>query len=192
MLATLKAGGAFVPIEPSQPVPRLRGIITELQPPVILTSTTYASLCSKSLATDHTCDITTLPISNLWFQELKFNPIAKSSSYTTIQATPLNTAYAIFTSGSTGIPKAVLLRHEAVVSSSSAYGNALGFGSTSRVLNFSANVFDAVIAEVITTLIFGGCVCVPSDFDRLNQLELAMRRMKGSTSLVLEKNYSQY
>lgn len=85
--------------------------------------------------------------------------------------------YVIFTSGSTGRPKGVMLEHAAVATSIKGHGNAMGFCSSTRALQFAAYNFDASIAEIFTTLTHGGCVCIPSDEERLSDLVGVINRM---------------
>lgn len=86
--------------------------------------------------------------------------------------------YIIFSSGTTGEPKGSVLEHQSIQASSRILDNKLNFGRHSRVLQFSSYVFDVSIEEVVCTLMFGGCVCILSEDDRLNNLALAMERMQ--------------
>lgn len=85
--------------------------------------------------------------------------------------------YIIFSSGTTGEPKGSVLEHQSIQASSRILDGKLNFGPDSRVLQFSSYVFDVSIEEVVCTLMFGGCVCIPPEDDRLNNLSLAMERM---------------
>jgi amino acid adenylation domain-containing protein len=86
--------------------------------------------------------------------------------------------YIIFSSGTTGEPKGSVLEHQSLQASSRILHNKLNFGRDSRVLQFSSYVFDVSIEEVVCTLMFGGCVCIPPEDDRLNNLALAMERLR--------------
>jgi amino acid adenylation domain-containing protein len=86
--------------------------------------------------------------------------------------------YIIFSSGTTGEPKGSVLEHQSIQASSRILDNKLNFGRDSRVLQFSSYVFDVSIEEVVCTLMFGGCVCILPEDDRLNNLALAMERMQ--------------
>lgn len=72
--------------------------------------------------------------------------------------------------GSTGVPNGVVLEHRSIATSCCAYGMEMQLGPDSRALQFAAYTFDICIAEILRTLIFGSCVCVPSEDDRLNAL----------------------
>ncbi|TIC90013.1 Nonribosomal peptide synthetase 12 [Colletotrichum higginsianum] len=83
---------------------------------------------------------------------------------------PSDPAYCVFTSGSTGSPKGIVIDHAALCTSASSYGPALGLGPSSRVLHFASCTFDVSVGEVLTTLMHGGCVCIPDEEARLNDL----------------------
>ncbi|UKZ57181.1 putative NRPS-like protein biosynthetic cluster [Trichoderma virens] len=90
---------------------------------------------------------------------------------------PHDTAYVLFTSGSTGKPKGVVVPHQSLCCSMYAHGPATGIDKNTRALQFGAYTFDSVIAEVFTVLVYGGCVCVPSDEDRMNNLASFIRQV---------------
>lgn len=56
--------------------------------------------------------------------------------------------------------------------------------STSRVLQFSSYTFDVSLIEILTTLMIGGTVCVPSEFDRMNNLAAVMEQMEVNIALL--------
>lgn len=56
--------------------------------------------------------------------------------------------------------------------------------STSRVLQFASYTFDASMFEILTTLMVGGCVCVPNDFDRLNNITTVINQMEVNVALL--------
>jgi non-ribosomal peptide synthetase component F len=88
---------------------------------------------------------------------------------------PNNSAWVIYTSGSTGDPKGVVLEHMTLCSTITTHGPAYGLASYARVFQFSAYTFDVSIYDVFTTFSFGGCVCLLSEQDRLNNLIYSMR-----------------
>ena len=99
LLAVLKAGGAYVPLDPAYPIDRLRFMLDDSAPAVLLTQTHLAALFPKlnqNLPVLH-LDATILPWQNR--SHLNQGPDA-------IGLTPQNLAYVIYTSGSTGNLKA--------------------------------------------------------------------------------------
>jgi amino acid adenylation domain-containing protein len=102
-------------------------------------------------------------------------PHVGTAPVTAVQS--VNSAFVVYTSGSTGKPKGVVLEHASVCTSVQAHGTALEIGPKSRVLQFAAYIFDISIQDIFTTLMRGGCVCVPSERDRVNDLAGAINRM---------------
>lgn len=165
MLAVLKTGGAFVPLEPTQPKHRLEYIIRQTGASLVLSSTELTPTCKEFIPVVFAVDADSL--SKLGNGSVLSGAIS-----------PKTAAYVIFTSGSTGEPKGVIIEHVQLSSSSVKGGKAMGFESKPRVLQFASYIFDACILEIITTLIFGGCVCVPSDWERMNGIVDAMNKMQ--------------
>ena len=157
MLAVMKAGAAFVPLDFESPILRLREICSDVDAKLILCSPKYVELCRsipcKTLAVDR--DTTERQPGRL---------------YTLPYVNSEMPAYVIFTSGSTGKPKGALINHHSFVSSSSEFAPAMGIHNSSRVLQFSSYTFDACLIEILSTLMQGGCICVPDQASRTNDL----------------------
>jgi amino acid adenylation domain-containing protein len=93
---------------------------------------------------------------------------------------PSSVAYVLFTSGSTGVPKGVVMEHRSACTSILAHGAECEFGPSTRALQFAAFTFDASIMEIWTTLAFGGCICMPSESQRVDNLEKYMQASRVS------------
>ncbi|KAL4789632.1 hypothetical protein BDV19DRAFT_394889 [Aspergillus venezuelensis] len=169
ILAVFKAGGVYVPIEPGHPRGRISEIISAVSITVALASRGSSGvldgLCGSIVIVDgHVLRAGTLPPG---------------------LSQPSSTAYLLFTSGTTGKPKGLLMPHQAICSSIIHHGRAFGAGPHWRTLQFGAHTFDLSIGEFFTTLAFGGCICVPSDEDRLNNLAGAITALNANTLLVV-------
>ncbi|CAE7002873.1 Nonribosomal peptide synthetase 3 [Pyrenophora teres f. teres] len=171
MLAVLKAGGAFAPLDPDHPASRHKEILRQTSARVVLVSAQHSARWASS-----SCHVVTLSEASI--SQLTADDLPNFS------ATPGNAAYILFTSGSTGIPKGVVLEHRAVSTSCLGHGRAFGITDQSRVLQFTSYTFDFCMAEIITTLLYGGCICVPSDRDRRSDLAKAINAMGANWALL--------
>ncbi|KAL2845894.1 hypothetical protein BJY01DRAFT_247501 [Aspergillus pseudoustus] len=172
ILAVMQAGAAFVLLDPSHPVARLREVCQQIHPPIILCSVEHqaagAELGDRLFILGDGIEAPWRISSN------KVGPLDVSR--------PSHALYAVFTSGTTGKPKGIVVEHATFCSSAMAHGTLFSLGATSRVLQFSSFAFDVSICEILTTLCFGGCVCVPSEEERLNDLAGAIGRLGANTA----------
>ncbi|KAL4967242.1 uncharacterized protein BDV14DRAFT_198344 [Aspergillus stella-maris] len=168
MVAILKAGGACVALDPTQPSKRLEGIIRDSCARVILAAPQHSSRFNTTVPHVLSVDQHTL-------QEL---PPLADEALARGRANPNHPAFVIFTSGSTGTPKGIVVEHGAFCSSARSHAPMLRMQRGSRVLQFASHTYDLSIAETFTTLMVGGCICVPSEYDRLNRLAAAINTMQ--------------
>lgn len=173
MLAILKAGGAFVPLDPNSPKARIKEILASTNAKVIITSDSFASkfadletqvivLSSRTISADQTS--------------------CSSEFYSTaVQST--DPIFVLFTSGSTGKPKGIVHEHGAICTHAIAHGEVMGYHGA-RVLQFAAHTFDVAIMDIFTTLIFGGCICTPSEEERQNNIIGAINNMKADYAIL--------
>ncbi|KAL0935879.1 nonribosomal peptide [Colletotrichum truncatum] len=171
MLAVWKAGGYFVPLDPKTPNQRLQHLIQASDATMILTSTQYSDRCAELHCKPIVVSEDTLPVHS--------NTIPPKPESV---ANPSNSAYVLFTSGTTGIPKGVVIEHKALSSSITALGKYMGMKRESRVLRFCAFTFDAMLLDTFGTLINGGCVCVPSEHQKMNDLAGFIRDYQVNTT----------
>ncbi|CAI7613784.1 unnamed protein product [Penicillium viridicatum] len=92
-------------------------------------------------------------------------------------------AVCIFTSGSTGSPKGIIVQHGALATRLLAEGGALGFRGA-RCLQFAATTWDIFITDVLATFVHQGCVCIPSEEDRLSNLAEFCANSKPSLAII--------
>jgi non-ribosomal peptide synthetase component F len=96
---------------------------------------------------------------------------------------PDDNLYIIFTSGSTGKPKGALISHSAYGTGAIEHRSAMNIGPDSRVYQFASYRFGASIVEILSTLIAGGCVCIPSDADRVANIASAIGAMRANLAI---------
>ncbi|HEX7182279.1 MAG TPA: amino acid adenylation domain-containing protein, partial [Thermoanaerobaculia bacterium] len=159
ILGILKAGGVYVPLDPSYPPERLRFIAEDAGLALILTADRHLEQLPRSIARD-----------TGWPQALDGPETDPPAS-----ACPGNGAYVIYTSGSTGKPKGVIISHRNVIRL---------FQKTLPVFNFDASdvwtlfhsyAFDFSVWEIWGALLFGGRLVIvphwvsrsPADFRHL-------------------------
>ncbi|KAH8432228.1 uncharacterized protein LDX57_009866 [Aspergillus melleus] len=161
MLAVMKAGGAFVLVDPAQPLMRLRKICEDTQTRIVITSGQYMSKAIEL---------------NLQVVEIDrgYNWESGGMHLKGPAVSPDNVVYAVFTSGSTGRPKGVAIQHHAFITSAIVNGSKQHINNHSRVLQLASFTFDASIAEILYPLVHGGCVCIPSESDSRNNLDQAI------------------
>ncbi|RYN46813.1 Nonribosomal peptide synthetase dtxS1 [Alternaria tenuissima] len=168
MLSVLKAGGAAVPLDAAHPAPALQTRLEDAAAQVVLTTSARAEkfdgLVPNIIVVD-AAFLESLPAID--------GPVCPS-------VRPHNPVFVIFTSGSTGRPKGVVLEHSAIATSAEAHGSKFGINRDSRMLQFASYTFDNSLEEMFTTLQRGGCVCVPSEGDRVNDLPGAIARLKAN------------
>ncbi|WP_224362171.1 non-ribosomal peptide synthetase [Hyalangium versicolor] len=153
LLAILKAGGAFLPLDPAYPSQRLAFMLQQASAPLLLSSSSLADQL-PSLGNSLFC----LDSDGHLLSSLPSTNPSPSSS-------PDNLAYVIFTSGSTGSPKGTLLTHRGLVNTALAASHSLRLGPGQRVLQFASIGFDASVWECFSSLLSGALLCLaPRDW----------------------------
>lgn len=165
MLAVLKAGGVIVPVR-ADPVQRLHSILEDTAADIVLVTPEYASVFQ-----DRVSHI--LAVNDTLF--LDQGPVMEPVEPQVVR--PNNAAFIIYTSGSTGTPKGVVIEHQSMATSLLTQIQMFGITPETRAFQFSHFTFDASVHDIFTTLLAGGCVCLPSEEERMNDLAGAIRRM---------------
>ena len=151
ILAILKTGGAYVPLNPHLPKSRLVFILEDLQPSVILSTSDLKAVLPEDVATLISLD------------ELEEEFSRQPDRNLTPIANPKNLAYIIYTSGSTGKPKGVQIEHQALVAFAQTFRKECELREDDRILQFSSLAFDASVEEIFPILISGGTIVLPGE-----------------------------
>ncbi|HKV08815.1 MAG TPA: amino acid adenylation domain-containing protein, partial [Thermoanaerobaculia bacterium] len=145
MLAVLKAGGAWVPLDPTYPKERLALIIEDTAMPVLLTQQHLLDVVPEGVKAAVVC-ADTVDLS------------AEDPSPLPGEIHPESLAYVIYTSGSTGKPKGVGVPHRSLSNHAVACAARYGMGPSDRALQFTSISFDITSEEIFPTWITGGAV----------------------------------
>ncbi|KAK2755921.1 NRPS [Arachnomyces sp. PD_36] len=172
MMGIMKAGGAFVPLEPAHPEARHRAMVEKVNAKMLIVSPETASLCSG-------LELTTVVLSDQFVLAL---PKLDDSALSLTSSSPSNAAYVAFTSGTTGAPKGIVVEQAAMCSSIMGHGRGYGLGPATRMYNFSPFTSDGTVSDIFATLVFGGTVCMPSDTQRLQDTAKSIRDLQANVT----------
>ncbi|KQW93464.1 hypothetical protein ASC94_12565 [Massilia sp. Root418] len=162
LLAVLKAGAAYVPLDPSHPPQRLAWMLEDSGAAILLTQSSLQVSLPPARATV-LADMPGLP-----------DPVGASADSDANPDIPLcdaSLAYLIYTSGSTGHPKGVTVPHGALAAHLQAMSAFHGLAPADRVLLFSSICFDAAADQLWAPLLSGAAVVI-ADPDNLDAEEL--------------------
>lgn len=174
MLAVLKAGASFVPLEWSNPHDRLAQIAQDVGAQKVITSERHEKLCQQALAECKGLDVIVFSDGLVVGLQRAKGEARCRLEFCRLPRVPTDqVAYVLFTSGSTGTPKGILLPHRAYATSGTHHGAAFQMTSNSRVFHFSSYSFDMSLIETLTPLLCGACVCIPEEQSRKEDLAAA-------------------
>ncbi|MCP2243403.1 non-ribosomal peptide synthetase [Lentzea aerocolonigenes] len=152
MLAVLKAGAAYVPVDPAYPAERVAYMLDDLAPRYVLTSVDVAPGLPSGTPVVLVDD-------------------ARPGTVARRVINPATAAYVIYTSGSTGAPKGVVVPHHALRNFVLDHADRFGICARSRVLQFVSPSFDVATGDIWPVLVSGGqLVLAPEDQPVLTDL----------------------
>jgi amino acid adenylation domain-containing protein len=146
VLGILKAGGAYVPLDPNYPEGRLKYIVEDSGPVMLLAK----GKCPDIAGSVPVVDLGTL-------QESPGTHLSPAD----IGLSPTNLAYVIYTSGSTGNPKGVMIEHRSACNLVATQIANFDAGPGGRVLQFASFSFDACVFEMLMAFCSGATLVVP-------------------------------
>ncbi len=148
LVATVKAGGAYMPLDPEYPSDRLGLMLQDAKPKAVLTQSALRNVLSPQ-------GIPTISLDSEWSKvagEPDTNP--------TVPQKPTDAAYVIYTSGSTGIPKGVVNIHEGIVNRLLWMQDMYQLTAADRVLQKTPYSFDVSVWEFFWPLMVGAHLVV--------------------------------
>jgi amino acid adenylation domain-containing protein/non-ribosomal peptide synthase protein (TIGR01720 family) len=146
LLGTLKAGGAYLPLDPEYPAERLAYMVSDSGATVVLTQRALRGLLPAAGAEVVELDAPEAAIGRC--PEVDPEPAGG----------PGTLAYVIYTSGSTGQPKGVMVEHRSLSEDVAAVSHHYGLEPGDRVLQFVSASFDPSLEQVLTALTCGAAV----------------------------------
>jgi amino acid adenylation domain-containing protein len=153
-LGILKAGAAYLPLDPLYPHERRVYKLKDCETSLLLTQ---AHLASTVVPDDFAGEV--LCLDQDWD-----HAIARHSTTNPVNlSSPDSLAYLIYTSGSTGNPKGVLIPHKGLVNHCFAMVDAFALQPSDRMLQFSSMSFDIIIEELYPTLVTGATLVLRSE-----------------------------
>ncbi|MCL1464883.1 non-ribosomal peptide synthetase [Argonema galeatum] len=159
LLGILKAGGVYVPLDPTYPTERLNYMVSDAQISLLLTQEKFQHQFTAKGVYQVCLERDKSAIA----QESKANPVS--------HITPNNLSYVIYTSGSTGKPKGVMIEHRSLVNFTQAAISEYGLNERDspaetlrdRVLQFASISFDTAAEEIYPCLTSGGTLVLRTE-----------------------------
>jgi amino acid adenylation domain-containing protein len=154
VLAVLKAGGAYLPLDPEYPAERLAFMLEDARARVLLTE---QSLIAR--LPEHGAHVVCL--------DADWQSIEEAGAHTPERnISSLNPAYVVYTSGSTGRPKGVVMSHRAAVNLITYQMRSSGAAREARTLQFASLSFDVSFQEIFSTWAAGGTLVLLREDER--------------------------
>jgi amino acid adenylation domain-containing protein len=184
LLAILKAGGVYVPLDPEYPKERLAFMLEDTQVPVLLTQQRLANELNGSKESENCNPLSSILDSrvNILSLDTDWQVMAQESEENPVsEATADNLAYIMYTSGSTGNPKGVCVPHRGVVRliNGTSYAS---LTSQEVFLQFAPVSFDASTFEIWGCLLNGARLVVfPARTPSLQEFGQVLQRYHVTT-----------
>ena len=156
ILAVLKTGAAYVPLDTTHPSARVAEIAAD------------AGLCTVIAHTEVGTVVSEVDVPVLTLDDVRGELAAMPDHNPPLAAEPGDVAYVIYTSGSTGKPKGVLLEHRGVVAFTDATRELFDLTPADRVLGFASVTFDVSVFETFSALLTGARLYLATEDERLS------------------------
>ncbi len=172
LLGVLKAGAAYVPLDPSFPRERLGQIVTEADPQLLISSSHLLTLLPETRARR-------IDLDSEWAEITR-----RAAMPPQLDANSENLAYLIFTSGSTGRPKGVQIPHGALVNILECFEKRPGLSAEDVFVAVTTVSFDIAALELFLPLLAGATLALASREIASDGVELArLLEASGATSM---------
>ncbi|MBW8792242.1 MAG: amino acid adenylation domain-containing protein, partial [Streptomyces sp.] len=154
LLAVVKAGGAYLPVDPEYPVERIAYVLDDAAPVCVLTT----ERCARVLPDSVGGPVLVLDSAELRAECSGFEEVQLTDADLVVPLLPAHPVYVIHTSGSTGRPKGVVVTHQALVNHLQAAGQRVPLRAGDRLLAVTTVSFDIAALELFLPLVCGAAV----------------------------------
>ncbi|MEL6867828.1 MAG: AMP-binding protein, partial [Bacteroidota bacterium] len=172
LMATLKVGGIYVPLDPANPKERLRVIMEDAEARWLITQERLMSQLPEGEQ------------EVLCLERLASTLAQKPKDHSPIKVSSEAIAYVIYTSGSTGRPKGILIPHYAVVDHHLAMIDAVGISAQDRMLSVASVSFDPSVQDFFLPLFIGGSVVIATHAEVVDGFLLKTRMEKSAINFM--------
>ncbi|QHI35408.1 Tyrocidine synthase 3 [Kordia antarctica] len=142
ILAILKAGASYIPIDTNYPQERKEFILNDAKVKMLVTDSNYIFDLDYYEG-------------NLFAIDIDFEAAEYDKTQPTVEVKASDVAYIIYTSGSTGTPKGVMIQHKGIVNTAMAIINGMNLKECKHSLQFASYSFDASVFETYNALLSG-------------------------------------
>ncbi|MEU8756933.1 amino acid adenylation domain-containing protein [Streptomyces chartreusis] len=165
ILGVLKAGGVYVPLDPSYPPDRIAYMLADAGTQVLITQELIAAHFEEAGAA--------LPEQTVVLDGPTPLPGRDADHDLPDAPDPASLAYVVYTSGSTGRPKGAMIEHRSLVTFARDVADRIGLGAGDRFLQFASPSFDVLVEELFPTWLAGGTVVITTKHIISGEADLA-------------------
>ncbi|GCE14613.1 hypothetical protein KTT_44720 [Tengunoibacter tsumagoiensis] len=170
LLGVLKAGAAFVPLDPAYPRERIAFLLADAHLSFVLTHSTLRAELSSVEATVLSLDT--------------LAPVVDATDGGAFHVEPEQSAYVIYTSGSTGVPKGVVVTQRGLSHLAHAFVAAIAPVATDHILQFASLSFDASLSEIVSAFSVGATLYLAEKEDLIPGPALEATLLRNAISVV--------